>query len=644
MAEIQLYGVIGDPDSQLDAATVCPAIRNATGPLTVRINSPGGFVFEGLPIYTALKAYNAGTVTVIIDGLAASMASVIAMAGQVIVMAESSLMMIHKPWDCSIGNADDLRADASRLDKMEASLVDIYANRTGLDPGEISVMLAAETWLDATEAVAFGFADRVNATLPMAAMADLTACGFRRTPSLNLKRSSTMPEANSPAGTNAVALAERERINQINALCDRHRLGGALAMTLINRGAPLADARETILEALAQRDEATAAVGFPGGAGTFDNPNFLGKALADAMYAKMSGKPAEGAAAQFRGMSIVDMAAELVERTGRGNPRRMKPDQILNAAAWLGAGPRNSGQWGGGGNYGSADITGNTGDFPDLLQGTGQRFLLDMYRNAASPLKSIARPRAAKDFRQIKTLQLSEFGTLPAVSESGEIKTGSFTERQEVYSMQTFAKQFTLTRQALINDDLGAFSDVLTIMGRAAAETEAQLLAALINANPVMSDGNALFSTQHGNLNATGSVPSVDALDVARQAMRNQTDLDGVTFINAAPRYILSGAGYETAIEKLISIPLNATQVDQTNPFAGKLTPLVDPRLGGGFWYLFADPSFVPTIEYASLNNADGPIMEMQNGWDVLGVAFRVHEDFGAGIVDWRGAFRQTGA
>lgn len=210
--------------------------------------------------------------------------------------------------------------------------------------------------------------------------------------------------------------------------------------------------------------------------------------------------------------------------------------------------------------------------------------------------------------------------------------------------MQTFAKQFTLTRQALINDDLGAFSDVLTIMGRAAAETEAQLLAALINANPVMSDGNALFSTQHGNLNATGSVPSVDALDVARQAMRNQTDLDGVTFINAAPRYILSGAGYETAIEKLISIPLNATQVDQTNPFAGKLTPLVDPRLGGGFWYLFADPSFVPTIEYASLNNADGPIMEMQNGWDVLGVAFRVHEDFGAGIVDWRGAFRQTGA
>lgn len=644
MAEIQLYGTIGDPDAQLDAATVCPVIRNSTGDLTVRINSPGGYVFEGLPIYAAIKAYNAGTVTVIIDGLAASMASVIAMAGQVIIMAESALMMIHKPWDCSIGNADELRSDAARLDKMEASLVDIYAGRTGLDPDEISVMLAAETWLDATEAVAFGFADRVNATLPMAAMADLTACGFRRGPSLNLKGRTTMPQANPGA---QAALAERERVTQIQSLCERHRLGGALAMTLVNRGSPLADARETILEALAQRDMATSGIGLGGAVVTFDDPNFLGKALADAMYAKMSGKPAEGAAAHFRGMSIVDMAAELVDRTGRGNSRRMTPDQILNAAAWVGSGPRGAtspGQWGGGGTYGSADITGTTGDFPDLLQGTGQRYLLDMYRNAESPLKSIARPRAAKDFRQIKTLQLSEFGTLPVVSESGEVTTGKFAERQEVYSMQTFAKQFTLTRQALINDDLGAFTDVLTIMGRAAAETEAQLLAALINANPVMSDGNSLFSSSHGNLNATGSAPSVAALDVARQAMRNQTDLDGTTYINAAPKFILSPPGYETVIEKLISIPLNPNQVDYANPFAGKLTPLVDPRLSAGFWYLFADPSFVPTMEYASRNNSDGPIMEMQNGWDVLGVAFRVHEDFGAGIVDWRGAYRQAGA
>ncbi|MFV3561804.1 ATP-dependent Clp protease proteolytic subunit, partial [Mycobacterium tuberculosis] len=93
-------------------------------------------------IIQALRAYQ-GKVTIYIDGLAASMASAIAMVGDETIMAESGLMMVHKPWDSSIGNADDLRRDAAKLDRIEAQLIGIYAKRTGLPEGDLAQMLAA---------------------------------------------------------------------------------------------------------------------------------------------------------------------------------------------------------------------------------------------------------------------------------------------------------------------------------------------------------------------------------------------------------------------------------------------------------------------------------------------------------------------
>ena len=285
------------------------------------------------------------------------------------------------------------------------------------------------------------------------------------------------------------------------------------------------------------------------------------------------------------------------------------------------------------------DITHTSSDFPELLTLSGQRYLMDVYRAAESPLKQIGRSRTANDFRPIFGLQLSNFGTLSQVNEAGEVKSGTFTMRKDTYKLETFAKQFSISRQAIINDDLGAFSDVMNIMGRAAAETEAQNFAALLNSNPVMDDGHPLFSAQHGNL-GDSAAPSVASLDIGRKSMRNMKDLDGVTPISSAPKFILSTPGEETAIEQLVSIPLAAAQVSNANPFAGKLVPLVDPRLTGTAWYLFADPATTPVIEYANLSGFEGPQVEMQQGWDVLGQSFRVYADFGAGMVDYRGAYK----
>lgn len=234
--------------------------------------------------------------------------------------------------------------------------------------------------------------------------------------------------------------------------------------------------------------------------------------------------------------------------------------------------------------------------------------------------------------------------TAPSRSHLLVCRRASFKTRKNSYSLSTFAKQFTLTRQAIINDDLGAFSDVLTIMGRAAAETEATLLASLLTSNPAMDDTHPLFdATNHHNMATSGNAPSVASMSAGRLKMRSQMDLDGTTPISSAPRYIVSGPAQETLIEQLLA-QITPNQTAEVNPFAGKLTPLTDPRLSGTAWYLFADPAVTPTLEYAGLNGAAGPAMETQNGWDVLGQAFRVYHDFGAGFVDYRGAYMDPGA
>lgn len=150
--------------------------------INVRINSRGGDAFGGIAIYNLLRAHGA-EVVVTVDGLAASAASVIAMAGRV-VMGRGAMMMVHNPWTIAMGGAEDLRQTADVLDKLRDSLVTIYQAKTGKKPAELRAVLKAETWLTAEEAKAAGFADEI-ADKPVRAKAEgdlviLNSIGFKR--------------------------------------------------------------------------------------------------------------------------------------------------------------------------------------------------------------------------------------------------------------------------------------------------------------------------------------------------------------------------------------------------------------------------------------------------------------------------------
>lgn len=141
--------------------------------INVEINSPGGDVFAGLAIYNALKG--AGKEIVVkVMGVAASAASLIAMAGDKIVMPKNTFLMVHNPWSIAMGNADQLRETADTLDKIGDSLLQTYAAKTGLGEEELTEMLAKDTWLTADEALAKGFATEVIDEVKASAAFDMT--------------------------------------------------------------------------------------------------------------------------------------------------------------------------------------------------------------------------------------------------------------------------------------------------------------------------------------------------------------------------------------------------------------------------------------------------------------------------------------
>lgn len=179
--EIFLYDEIGSWG--VTASAFAEATNGLTGDITLRINSPGGEVFDGVAIYNQLRSLDA-KVKVVVDGVAASIASIIALAGDEVLIAENAMMMIHDPWSMAMGTAEDMRKSAGLLDKVKQTLITTYVNRTGKTGVEIAKAMTAETWFTAEEAVDFGLATSVSDDAPVedariAAMALFAKSGFQ---------------------------------------------------------------------------------------------------------------------------------------------------------------------------------------------------------------------------------------------------------------------------------------------------------------------------------------------------------------------------------------------------------------------------------------------------------------------------------
>jgi len=407
----------------------------------------------------------------------------------------------------------------------------------------------------------------------------------------------------------------------IRQICRTANMTAEQADDMIDRDLSITEARAEAFETMQRRTPARIRTAAPAN----DDPTVTMTRRADALYARVSGETPSNEARPFMGESLRDMARACVEASGVST-RAMEADTLFRAAM------------------------ATTSDFPQLLTSTGNRTLMGAYQAAQSPVKTaLARRSTMSDFRPSTRLKLSDIGTLEKVSESGEITHTSRGEASESYALDTYATQFSISRKALINDDLGAFRDWGNTAGRMAAETESNLLLTLLLGNPTMGeDGKALFHADHGNLADVGLAlgdagAGLNALSTARQALRGMKALDGKTPINATPKFLVVGPEQETTAEKLLS-EIAAATVEDANPFAKRLSLLVEPRITDNQWFVFADPAQLPVLEYSYLSSAQGPQMASREGWDVLGMEFRVVLDFGCGAVDWRGAYMNEGS
>jgi ATP-dependent Clp protease, protease subunit len=168
--------------------------------LSVRINSPGGDVFEAIAIRAQLAEWEAG-VDVQIDGIAASMASHIATLGQTVTMAEGSMIMIHSPWTVAIGNADELAREVATLRKIEGEFEKVYAEKSGQPVEVVRQKLAAETWFTVDEAIEFGLAD---------AKAEVKAAAFKIPKKFGFKHAPQAPETPAQRPTGKIAVLQRQ--------------------------------------------------------------------------------------------------------------------------------------------------------------------------------------------------------------------------------------------------------------------------------------------------------------------------------------------------------------------------------------------------------------------------------------------------
>lgn len=621
--------------------------------IDVRIHSPGGDVFEGMAIYNLLKNHPA-IVHAHIDGLAASMASVIAMAADVIHMPENAMMMIHKPWGIQGGDADDMRQYADLLDKVEGSLTSAYVKKSGKSEDEIKALLKSETWYTGAEAVQAGFADQLTETLK--AVASLQ--------SQRMQEFANMPEAlkqllTPKASAGAVAApAAAATVAPVTAA----------APQAAPQSAPAQPAAQQVdiaaIKAQLQADESARRTSIQAVFAGFDQyEKLMSECMLDInvdastakdklLKALGAGTTATGSAHIHadNGQIITDSLRNAIE--SRAAISAIEKDNRFNGYTLMEMARASLAQRGVGisgmdrmGIVGMA-FTHSSSDFGNLLADVAHKSMLKGYEEAQETFQEWTSKGILTDFRAANRVDLSTFPSLDRVPEGAEYKYGTVGDSGEKIMLATYGKLFSITRQAIINDDLSALTRIPKIMGRAAIRSIGDLVYAVLTGNPKMADTKALFHADHANL-AAGAALSIASISGAMTKMRTQKDANAM--LDIRPKHLLTSVANEATAKALLLAEFDPALADARvpNPIRNMLNVISDPRLdaaGVNASFMTADAGMYDTIEVAYLDGNDQPYIEQQEGFTVDGAAFKVRIDAGVAPLSWRTMVKMPGA
>lgn len=642
-AEISIYDEIGFWG--VSAASFAQDLKdcgNNLKQINLHIHSPGGDVFDGIAIYNLLKNHPAN-VTVYIDGLAASMASVIAMAGNEIIMPENAMMMIHKPWGIQGGDAEDMRKYADLLDRVENTLIPAYASKTGKTPEELAEMLSAETWLNGKECVEQGFADKLAE--PLVAMASIKSRkleDFEKMPN-EIKNMLFKPQGNAGANpapqatptqpapaapANQAPTAPVDNTAQVQAELNKRNAdikavfapfgtthNDLLVECLGDLSITADQAKDKLLAKLGAGTTPSAApIAYAG------NGNIVGDSVKQSLLARagIDKDKADAKDNAYNAMTLRELArASLVDRGISVSGH--------NAMSMVGLA-----------------FTHSSSDFGQILIDVAHKSLLKGWETAAENFDQFTSRGTLTDFRAAKRVGLGDFGYLPQVGEGEEYTYGTIGDEGASVALATYGQLFTITRQAILNDDMHLLTKIPEKMGQAARATIAKLVFALLSGNAKAQDGKALFDASHKNT-ITNAVLDLANIDKGIQMMNGFVNARGEPLAIEPEFMLLPTSMYTRGLQLIKSASVEGADANSgiINPLRDIVTPVKSARLQAAdekSWYLINKEA----IEVSYLDGIDTPYMEQQNGFTVDGVSTKVRIDAGVNVIDYRGIVKVT--
>ncbi len=724
--ELLIYGDIGETwwgDSVL-AADVVKQLNDlppTVAQINVRINSYGGSCSDGFAIYNALNRMGA-VKNVSVDGVAMSIASLIAMCGDTIEMPETSLLMIHAPLGGCMGNSIDMRDFADFLDQYAEAMAPAYMAKSGQTRDAVLALLkdGKDHTYTAAQAKDLGFCDvliplvdpeleedpeteqaaaaflsgmgrfvarspqmlgamnaAVRHSLLFASGATAAATqpahgastgGFDMLRKINGRYGSLTPRdkakdaADGPGGGGgdtavAAAAAAKKQTDEITAqaqsalktrndsiLAALKPMIGIKAIAELQTQA-LSDPAMTVDQVNAKALAVMAAhaspnAGDPGGRVEAGTDEIEKRRVAAVTYCLVRAggiavrgmKPDEIAAGRqgnpFNGMRMLDIARECVIATGQ-NPRGWNTDRIIAAA-----------------------ITTSTSDFPHIFENVMHKALINNYNATEQTWRQFCAIGTLSDFRPHNRYSFGGFSDLVDVDETGEYQDGQLTDAEKAYIQgSSQGRILNLSREMIINDDMGVFVSVSSKMGQAAGRTVEKRVYSTVTSNPALTqDSVALFHATHVNLASPGTVVSTQSFDDAAVAMSSQMDPAGNDFLDIVPAIWLGPRKYKGDADvvnasKYEVIPGTPQRFEIPNKSVGLFQKIVGtPRLTGTAWYAFADPNVEAVIEVGFLDGIQEPQVAMEQNFRSNGVAYRVSLDYGVAAVGYRGAYKNSGA
>ena len=409
---------------------------------------------------------------------------------------------------------------------------------------------------------------------------------------------------------------ERKRTSEITAMFRDFDVEGADEAIVL--GKSVEEAREMVMDQLRARNKGVSVT-----IGEAESDKF--RAAAQDAVLMAAGIPVADAAPgaqELRGYSMVEMARESLRRES-GSTVNFGDNMELARAA-----------------------INSTSTFPAIMSNLANKSVMVGFNEAETTYQIWAGKGSNRDFKEAARVALSEAGTLELVPEGGQFKQDSFGEASARTKVATYGKLFSLTRQAIINDDLGLFSKIATKYGSAAKRLVNKMVYAQLTGNVKMQDNVALFDAKHGNVAGTGEALSVKAIAKAITAMRRQKGIQGEATLNITPKYLVVPPELEMTAYQIVNSTAAVDGVNSgvANPYKGRFIVVADAELTDpDAWYLVADATQHDTIEVTYLNGVETPRLETRQGFDVDGIEYKVAFDCGVSALDFRGVFKNAG-